>query len=86
MRFEVGAAAYTRESEGSRLDMGRTLLMPVPDAGIATMTRPFAMETSYLRGRTVEVGGGGEEGGGGGVGLDEAVYGGRIEHVACWRA
>jgi hypothetical protein len=57
--------------------------MPVPDAGIATMTRPFAMETSYLRRRTIEVGG---ERRGGGVGLDEAVYGGRIEHVACWRA
>ncbi len=46
--FKAGAAAHNRESVGSRLVIGRNLLMPVPAAGIATMTRPLEMVTSYL--------------------------------------
>jgi hypothetical protein len=49
---------------GSRLVMGRNLLMPVPEAGMATMTRPLEMVTSYLwRSERGKKGGGGEGGG-----------------------
>jgi hypothetical protein len=72
--------AYTRLSVGSRLDMGRSLLEPVPEAGMETRTRPFEMLTSYLWRGVAALEGEGDWGGGGR--LDETVHGWSIENVA----